>query len=510
MLNKVDANRQTDSKEYKSEMKTLEKQMTALQESIQQLQIPTVIVFEGWGASGKGTQIARVVYPWDPRFFNVYTMDKVTEDMRMRPFLWPYWTRTPARGRISIYDKSWHRIMLPDRTGKWKTAVSGSPDLLYDINAFEKQLTDDGVLIVKLFLHISKDEQKNRLKELEKNSETAWRVDEKDWEQNKNYDQHLAHFSQMLQRTNTSESPWHIVESNDRKFAVIKIYKIIISSVQKAAEKLMQTNKLVHAEPPKYTGKKFLHSVYIKNENDNENAEKQKRKKSSSQGTITEKEYRDKLELYQKNISALGHRMYIKRRPVVIVYEGWDAAGKGGNIKRLTEELDPRCYEVIPIGPPSQTELSHHYLWRFYNKIPKDGHFAIFDRSWYGRILVERVEQLTPVPVWQRAYQEINEMEAHMYHHGAIIFKFWMHIDRDEQLRRFRAREADPLKQHKITEDDWRNRSKWDLYEEAADEMILKTNTPFAPWTIIESNNKKTARIKVLETVAATLDNALR
>jgi polyphosphate kinase 2 (PPK2 family) len=225
---------------------------------------------------------------------------------------------------------------------------------------------------------------------------------------------------------------------------------------------------------------------------------------------IDDDDYKAKMDIYQKKIKDLGYKLYARRKSVVIAYEGWDAAGKGGNIKRLTEDLDPRGYEVAPIAAPTSEELSHHYLWRFYNKMPKDGHITLFDRSWYGRVLVERVEGLCRQDEWQRAYREINDMELHMSNHGAVIFKFWLHVDKAEQLARFEARQADPAKQYKITEDDWRNREKWDDYERAVNEMLFKTDTAYAPWTIIESNNKKFARIKVLELVTKELESRLK
>jgi polyphosphate kinase 2 (PPK2 family) len=208
-------------------------------------------------------------------------------------------------------------------------------------------------------------------------------------------------------------------------------------------------------------------------------------------------------------MSELGFKLYTKRRSVVMVYEGWDAAGKGGNIKRMTQELDPRGYEVVPVPAPTQDELNHHYLWRFWKKMPKDGHCAIFDRSWYGRVMVERIEGFCTAEEWQRAYKEINDMEKHMVNHGVILFKFWIHIDKEEQLKRFQLRQADPLKQYKITDEDWRNREKWDQYEKAVDEMLWRTNTEYAKWRVIESNDKKYARIKTLEYVVNELERQL-
>ncbi|MCL2462443.1 MAG: phosphate--AMP phosphotransferase [Defluviitaleaceae bacterium] len=518
MLEKIDLNQAMDKQAYKTELPALEKRLASLQEQIKDMKIPVIIAFEGWSASGKGTMIGRIVYPLDPRFFNVYTMSKINEDAAMRPFLWNYWIKTPESGLIAIFDKSWHRLILPNLTAQFgehgqiakrllkpdkKPAAGPGPRLLneaeaagfyQDVNSFEKHLADDGALIIKLFLHIGKDEQRKRFRELEKNPDTAWRVAVRDWEQNRNYEEYVKLYSEILSQTGAGERSWSIVEANDRKFATVKTYKVIIKRIEDEIYRRQQAEK--HAEreqdpalkPP---GVSILSGVDLSK-------------------TVVNAEYKKEIAFLQGRIAELGYKLYAKRRSVAIAYEGWDAAGKGGNIKRVTEHLDPRAYEVIPVGVPTQEELSHHYLWRFYNKFPKDGHIAIFDRSWYGRVLVERVEELTPPEVWRRAYREINDMERHLYNHGVILFKFWMHIDPEEQLQRFKAREADPLKQYKITGDDWRNRNKWDAYVEAVDEMLLRTNTDYAPWTVVESNCKKYARVKTLRIITEELEKRLR
>jgi polyphosphate:AMP phosphotransferase len=345
-------------------------------------------------------------------------------------------------------------------------------------------------LIVKLFLHISKEEQARRLKALEKDKSTAWRVNEHNRRQNKDYEHNLRLYEKMLKMTNTEANPWNVIESDDSKYGTCKMLKTIIKAVEKRLEKGENPAPPLKIEVSDKVPS-LLNSV-------------------SPDETIDQAEYRDALEFYQHRMRTLSNKMYAKRRSAAIVFEGWDAAGKGGNIKRLTSEMDPRSYAVVPVGPPRPYELTRQHLWRFMVKMPKDGHLTIFDRSWYGRVLVERVEELTPVNVWQRAYREITEMEQHLVGHGMVMLKFWLHIDKDEQLRRFESRQNDPLKQHKITEDDWRNREKWDLYEAAVDEMLMRTHTPHSPWIIVESNCKKHARIKVLQTVTDALEDALR
>ena len=493
MLLDVDLKQRVDKKIYKQRMKELKERLVALQLEMIEKKVPVVILFEGWSASGKGTFISKIVDPLDPRYFNVYTMDKISEDAALRPFLWTYAIKMPEKGRMVIFDKSWQRISLPEGSARWRLTEEERDGFMHDVNAFEKQLLDDGALIVKFFLHISKDEQKKRFGDLLKLESTRWRVDESDWKQNKEYEKYKALFSDMIEQTE-AHSPWNIIEAESKNFATLKIYETLVSALE---EKMRGKGPAL--VPPEYAKAEIPLALTYE----------------GLDRPIDDNEYEEKLDYYQNLVSQLGYKLYTKRKSVVIVYEGWDAAGKGGNIKRITEKLDPRGYEVIPIASPSIEELNHQYLWRFWKKIPKDGHVGIFDRSWYGRVMVERVEGFCSDEEWQRAFQEINDFERHLANNGTVILKFWLQIDKDEQLDRFEARRQNPLKQHKITDEDWRNREKWDAYEEAVNEMIWRTNarpeTDFysAPWIVIESNNKKYARIKTLKIVTDTLKKAL-
>ncbi len=473
---------------YKKQLKILQNKLVELQQKVCQMNIPVIITFEGFSASGKGSLIGKLVYPLDPRTFTVYTMAKVYEDAQLRPFLCGFWTKTPAKGRIAIFDKSWYSI--GQSGGLYNLSSREKANFYYDVNAFEKNLLDDGNLIIKFFLHISKEEQRERFKQLERNEETRWRVNEGDWEQNRNYEKKLKEYQQMIRKTD-SNCEWTQINAKDKRSATITMYKTIIEKIEVEIKNRQSPAVPSPTELRSYKPTGFLKKI-------NPNCE------------ISSEKYEKELEYYQEKARKLCYKLYEKRRPVILVYEGWDAAGKGGNIKRLTERLDPRGYEVIPVAAPSKEELSHHYLWRFYNKFPKDGHIAIFDRSWYGRVMVERIEGFCTTGEWQRAYSEINDCESHLFHHGVIILKFWLQIDQDEQLKRFNARMENPLKQHKINDEDWRNREKWEQYEEAVEEMLTMTNTKIAPWVIVESNNKKYARIKVLKHVVETLENQLQ
>ena len=488
MLTDLDLTKSLSKSEYNKVLPPMEKTLAQLQQQLREANIPVILVFEGWSASGKGTCMAGVTNPMDPRYFDVRTAGKVTEDKVMRPFLWSFWTYLPARGQIVIMDKSWHRIILPGVREKWALTNKEAKYFYEDVNIFERQLTEDGYLIVKFFLHISKDEQRRRFKKLEKDKNASWRLRPHDWAQNDNYEYHVSLFEKTLKMTSTADNPWHVIEGEDKRFATCKVMETVIDAIQNklAEKKEAPPMPVVFPDVPAK-----LQSI-------------------SPSKIINEAEYKEELEHYQMRMRKLCNKMYLNRRSAVVAYEGWDAAGKGGNIKRLVAHVDPRSYVVVPIGPPYPHELARHYLWRFMVKMPKDGHLTVFDRSWYGRVLIENVDKLTPEEIWRRGYQEINEMERHLTNHGTILTKLWLHIDKEEQLRRFNSREQDPLKQHKITEADWHNRSKWDDYELAIDEMIARTHTKYAPWTIVESNSKKYARIKVLKTVTDALDNAMR
>ncbi len=220
---------------------------------------------------------------------------------------------------------------------------------------------------------------------------------------------------------------------------------------------------------------------------------------------LSESEYDEQLIKYQVALFKLAYQVYVQQRPVLIVFEGWDAAGKGGVIRRVTEKLDPRGFVVYSISAPKGDEATHHYLWRFWNRLPETGQIAIFDRSWYGRVMVERIEGFCTEAEWKRAYREINYFERQLIDFGIILFKFWLHIDQAEQLRRFQSREGDKLRAWKLTEEDWRNREKWMLYEDAVNEMLLKTSTISAPWTVVEGNSKPYARVKILKTLVDKL-----
>lgn len=486
MLENLDLSLKIDKSEYKELSSELKLKLGALQRQALELKIPVIIVFEGWDAAGKGTLINRLLLSLDPRGFTVYPTNPPTEEENLRPFLWRFWIKTPEAGRIAVFDRSWYGRVLVERVDKivkpkiWSKAFN-------EITSFERQLVDGGTAIIKFFLHITKKEQKKRFDKLKNNPSTAWKVSKDDLRHNKQYDAYLEATEEMLAKTDTSFAPWTIVEAHDRRFATIKVFKTVLEALDKKIHEVKNTtNKKETRRKPIIEIKKLSSSMLDK---------------ADLSLTFSKEEYVKALNKYQKKIHELEHEVYLKRLPVIIVYQGWDAAGKGGNIKRLVQKMDPRGYEVITISAPNDIEKAHHYLWRFWMKVPKAGHIAIFDRSWYGRVLVERIEGFCSEEEWKRSYREINEMEEQLVNFGTVLTKFWLQIDKEEQLRRFQEREKNPHKKWKITEEDWRNREKWDHYKSAVDEMLFRTSTSYAPWTIIESNSKWYARIKTLRTV---------
>lgn len=494
MLEKIDLTKSLKKKEYKKRMVKLESKIAFLQRELKNLGVPVMIVFEGFGAAGKGTQINRLIQALDPRGFTVYSTDAETKDEKMHPFLWRFWTKTPEKGRIAVFDRSWYRKLLVDRYEK-KTSKKEIPIILEEISSFEKQLTDGGTLVMKFFLDISEREQKKRFHKLMEKKATSWRVSDKDLDRNKHFQDYLEMADEMLTKTDSDYAPWTIVEAEDDRYATVKILSTVAAAFEDRYKKEKESKKKEREVDGRFDKSELNDSVL---------------KKVDLSKKMEEKAYEKRLDELQKKLRLLHGKLYAKRIPVVLAFEGWDAGGKGGAIKRLTNALDPRGYTVNPTSSPNDIERAHHYLWRFWTKMPKDGHIAIFDRTWYGRVMVERIEGFCTTQDWQRAYKEINQMEQQLVNHGAVVLKFWLHIDKEEQARRFQDRQNNPEKSWKITDEDWRNREKWDLYEKAVDEMLVRTSTADAPWIIVEGNDKLYARIKVLETVVNALEKRMK
>lgn len=492
---------------YKKKMPSLRGDLRNLQLAVRAARIPVIVVFEGWDASGKGDSIGCLTYPMDPRGFKVHTTQEPNEEERYRPFLWRFSTRLPSRGDFVFFDRSWYRRLLEERVdgeikGRDVKAVAA------EIRDFERGLIDDGAVLVKFWLHISKKEQARRFKKIEADRYQRWRVTQADWKRHRNYKKYERAACQMLERTGTPDAPWHPIEATDQKHRRVQVFEVLLGVLRKELKARGSRRPLGVKAPPSgkaaesadaKSGKTRIPATVKAPILDRVDLGKR----------LARPEYEKSLDTLQSRLRDLGLECYRQRLSVVIVYEGWDASGKGGNIKRLTQELDPRGYEVTSIAAPDETEKAHHYLWRFWRQLPKAGHIGIFDRSWYGRVLVERVEGFASEAEWRRAYREINEFERQIAEFGAVIVKFWIHLSPEEQLRRFRERESTAYKMYKITAEDWRNRAKWNPYKKAVAEMVERTSTTHAPWTIVEGEDKLWARVKTLTTVVSALESRL-
>jgi polyphosphate:AMP phosphotransferase len=496
MLERVDLGRKVDKQTYKREVGPLREALAVLPQRLKEAGLPVVILFDGWGAAGKGSLIAQLIENFDPRGFRVYSNAEPEPFEQRRPLLWRYWQELPERGQISVLDRSWYQEVSIHRVEE-----NLSPEeLLRRINSIktmERQLTDDGCLVLKFFLHISQQEQKARFDKLDADKDTEWRVTERDRRRNRDYDTYFQAFDEMIGYTDTPNAPWHVLACHDKRAARLDLFNIVLREVEAALARKEQ-----QAFTPAGNGEIVLPQTFRL-------CPTPRLDEVDLSKKLEREEYKKELKSLQERLSELHNRLYRKKVPVIIGYEGWDAAGKGGNIKRLTAAMDPRGYEVVPIASPSREELAHQYLWRFWRRLPKTGHIAIFDRTWYGRVMVERIEGLCTEADWRRAYREINEFERELSDWGAVVLKFWLHIDQDEQLARFNDRQNTPEKRWKITDEDWRNREKWPRYEEAVNDMLRYTSTDFAPWHIIESQDKRYGRIKALKIVIEALEKRL-
>ncbi|MBR1670322.1 MAG: polyphosphate:AMP phosphotransferase [Butyrivibrio sp.] len=480
-----------DEDELKAKLKEERAHLSASQMKLKEAGLPVMVLFEGWNAAGKGAVIGKVIRNIDPRFFKVATMDREPNEEEMRyPFLYRFIKEIPEAGKFRFFDTCWMEEIV-DGVIYDSIDKDTYKQRVHSINVIERQLCDNGYLVIKFFFHISKKEQKKRLSSLLDSKDTRWRVDAEDLFQNKHYNKFLDVYERYLEDTNQSRAPWYIIDASDKKYAELQVLQFLNQGIDVALKNRKMNVPILQNTFPMARIPK-LSDISLEDK------------------VMTDEEYDVTLDILQKRLRDLGNKVYRKKIPVIVAYEGWDAAGKGGNIKRITEALDPRDYVVEPIASPEPHEKARHYLWRFWTRLPKTGHVTIFDRTWYGRVMVERLEGFCSENDWQRAYNEINEFEKELKDWGAVIIKFWVQIDKDTQLKRFNDRKNTPEKQWKITDEDWRNREKWDQYETAIDEMIEKTSTAFAPWHILESVDKKYARIKALTIVIDEIERALK
>jgi len=452
--------------------------------------IPVIVLISGQDGAGKGETI-NVLYEWmDPRFITTLAFAEPTDEERERPNMWRFWRSLPPKGRIGIFAGSWYSDPIRQRI-QGEISLKDLDALADQINRFEKMLVNEGALVLKFWFHLTKDGQKKRLKELESNPRTAWRVTKWNWDRLKTYDKLQDTAGHLLRMTNTAWSPWVVVEGTDDHYRSLTVGKIILDALQKKlASKTKQDTPVAPMMRVDTDGRNVLSELNLDH-------------------TLTEKAYKTALAKWQGRLSDLVRDPRFKNRSLVCAFEGADAAGKGGAIRRITSALDARMYQINPVAAPTEEERNQPYLWRFWRNVPRRGRVAIFDRTWYGRVLVERVEEFCSENDWTRAYSEINDFEHELADAGVIVIKFWLQISQEEQLRRFKDREKIEFKRFKITQEDWRNREKWDAYQQAICDMVERTSTANARWTLVEANDKNYARIKILRTLCERLEGEL-
>ncbi len=500
MFQTAELGQKVSKSEFKKRETTLRTKLLDLQRQLRDEGLsPVLIDFAGVSGGGKSTSTNFLNKWMDPRWIHTCGYTEPVDLELQRPEFWRFWRDLPPRGQTAIYlSGRYHRPLLDFVHQRIDAAQLDR--LCESINRFESTLADDGALILKFWMHLNRDVQKRRLKTLEKDPLRQWRINPVDWENWKLYDRFVAAAERIISLTHTGEAPWTIVEGRDfyhRSLLVGETLREALEVHLKKAAIRQQYLATLDAE----VGELSEHGISPV---------------VSQQTTVLDKldlslklqkhEYTRQLALLQARLAVLHGRAVRKGLSTVLVFEGGDAAGKGGAIRQLTQAMDARTYQVHPIAAPTDEEHARQYLWRFWKRLPRAGFMTIFDRSWYGRVLVERIEGFARVEEWRRAYAEINDFEDQMVEHGLIVLKFWLHVSKEEQLKRFQARENTPHKRWKLTKEDWRNHEKWDSYVAAAHEMIQHTSTASAPWTLVESDDKLYGRIKILDTVCAALE----
>ncbi len=482
-----------DKTTYDAEVPKLREALLEAQvELAKQAKFPVIILVGGVDGAGRGETVNLLNEWMDPRYIQTHGMGEPSDEELDRPMMWRFWRALPPKGRIGVFLGSWYTWPILNRV-MGHTKMADLDQSLERAKRMERMLVDEGALVLKFWMHLSKDKQEQRLKALEKDPKTRWRVNERDWQHFALYDKFRVVDESVIRHTSTAEAPWTIVEGYDSRYRSLTVGRVILQSIRSRLDEMDTKTAAVHAPPlmPSIDQLNILKTLDLDQK-------------------IDKKTFQAELEKYQGKLALLTRSPKFKDITVIAMFEGHDAAGKGGAIRRITGALDARYYEVIPVAAPTEEERAQPYLWRFWRNIPRRARVTIFDRSWYGRVLVERVEGFCTEADWMRAYGEINDFEAQMVRHNIVLAKFWLTISQDEQLKRFKEREKIGFKRFKITEEDWRNRGKWNEYERAVCDMVDRTSTEIAPWTLVEANDKNFARIKILKTLCRQIETAMK
>jgi AMP-polyphosphate phosphotransferase len=484
MFESAELGHRTDPRIYAREVPKLREALLKAQAEIhERAAFPVIVLIGGVEAAGKGDAL-RTLYEWmDPRHLETHAFD--APGAFDYPTMWPFWQALPRAGTIGIFFRAWYREPLRARTlgGASRAEVGRRLD---EIVRFERMLTDEGALVVKYWFHLSKKAQKKKLVTLAGGKATRWQVRSSDWRNHAQYDEIREASEEMLRHTSTLHAPWVVIEGADDRYRRLTMARVLYDAMR---VRLKEPKRPVVTAPP------VLEAL------DNDKLLRE----LVQDRPMDKNDYDRKLEARQAELAQKSRKLAKAKRSLVLVFEGSDAAGKGGAIRRVTYPLDARYYRVTSIAAPTEEERAHPYLWRFWRRVPRTGGVAIFDRSWYGRVLVERVEGFAAEPQWMRAYSEINDFEADLADAGAIIIKFWLQITKEEQLRRFKSRQGEGYKRFKLTSEDWRNRKKWGAYQGAACDMFDRTSTDEAPWVVVAANDKRAARVEVLDAIVKRL-----
>ena len=456
---------------------------------------PVLILIAGVEGAGKGETVNLLNEWMDPRHILTQAFPEPTDEEGERPPLWRYWRALPPKGKIGIFFGAWHTQPIVERV-MGKIDEAGFAQQISEILRLEKMLADEGVLLLKYWFHLSKDQQKKRLKQLEKDPKTRWRVTDTEWDYFKMYNKFIKVCEPFLRKSSTAEAPWIVVPGADPRYRAVTVGRHLLAAMRERLDEKPGA-RASDKTPP------LLASA------DNLNVLRALQLDQPRVNAMRREAYQKELAIWQGRLNLLSRHPGMRGKSVVAVFEGNDAAGKGGAIRRVTQALDARVYQNISVAAPTEEERAQPYLWRFWRHVPRHGRFAIFDRSWYGRVLVERVEGFCSEADWMRAYAEINDFEQALARNDVVVVKFWLAISKDVQFKRFKLREKIAFKKFKITDEDWRNRKKWDDYEQAVCDMVDRTSTTLAPWTLVEANNKYHARIKVLKTLFNALEASL-
>jgi len=502
MFEAAEVGRTLSKAQFKAQVPALREDLLNAQRELLKARFPVIILFAGVDTAGKGETVNLLNEWMDPHWIITRGYSDPSEEERERPRLWRYWRDLPPHGQIALFLSAWYSSPIRHRVARRQTMAEFDA-ALDEIAAFERALTDDGAVVLKFWMHLGKEAQKKRLKAFERDPHQRWRVTKQSWKHWRMFDRFVAAADRAIRKTSTDQAPWQIVEGEDHNYRTIVVATAIRDAIRHALEAKPEFRA---AAPPsrRKRSRRDPDTTLEKIEQEFNVLDKLRMNKTLNRGRfkVTLEELQGRLNLLQRKARADGVS-------AIAVFEGWDAAGKGGAIRRITASLDARDYQVIPIAAPTDEERVRHYLWRFWRHLPRAGRMTIFDRSWYGRVLVERVEGFATEAEWQRAYGEITGFEEHLVTHGVLVMKFWIHITKAEQMKRFRERARTAHKRWKITEEDWRNRKKWADYTMAVDEMVARTSTQVAPWTLVEGNDKLYARIKVLKTLVDRLETRL-